>query len=148
MKTKLINYIIGFILIIYYYFSIKTSYNLIVLNKGGWYFGEWIINYQDGGFKRRGLLGTLFIWINELTDIKLEHIVFAFIFFTLYCLFFLFYSSFFWKEKKQPSCSNARIAPCGFRNDGKRSQYCFKKRNFIFLFILGIYFMSPFQGLY
>lgn len=89
MKTKIINYIISLLFIIYYFVSIKTSYFLIVTQKGGWCFGDWIINYQDGGFKRRGLFGTLFIAINELTNIPLEYIVFAFVFLLYTTLFYL-----------------------------------------------------------
>lgn len=89
MKTKIINYIISLLFIIYYAVSIKTSYFLIVTQKGGWCFGDWIINYQDGGFKRRGLFGTLFIAINELTNIPLEYIVFAFVFILYTVLFYL-----------------------------------------------------------
>lgn len=139
MKTKLINYIIGFILIIYYYFSIKTSYNLIVLNKGGWYFGEWIINYQDGGFKRRGLLGTLFIWINELTDIKLEHIVFAFIF-LLYTVFFSLLSKLFWKEKNNLLVVMLVLLPVGFGMMVKDPNIASKKE-ILFFFLYLVYIL-------
>lgn len=139
MKTKLINYIIGFILIIYYYFSIKTSYNLIVLNKGGWYFGEWIINYQDGGFKRRGLLGTLFIWINELTDIKLEHIVFAFIF-LLYTVFFSLLFKLFWKEKNNLLVVMLVLLPVGFGMMVKDPNIASKKE-ILFFFLYLVYIL-------
>ncbi len=35
MKTKIINYLIGLLFIIYYYVSITTSYTLIIVEKGG-----------------------------------------------------------------------------------------------------------------
>ncbi|MBP2618684.1 hypothetical protein [Chryseobacterium jejuense] len=113
MKTKIINYLIGLIFIIYYYVCITTSYTLIIVKKGGWCFGDWIINYQDGGFKRRGLFGTLFIGINELTHIKLEYIVFAFVF-LLYTAIFYLLIKLFWNEKNNILVIALLLLPVGF----------------------------------
>jgi hypothetical protein len=38
--------------------------------------GDWLINYQDGGFKRRGLSGSFFFLLQDLTDIPLKYLVF------------------------------------------------------------------------
>lgn len=87
MKSKIINYIIGILFLIYYFISIRNSYLQIVTYKNSWYLGEWIINYQDGGFKRRGLFGSIFIFLNEITHINLKYPVFSFVF-LIYTLFF------------------------------------------------------------
>lgn len=113
MKTKIINYLIGLLFIIYYYVSITTSYTLIIVEKGGWCFGDWIINYQDGGFKRRGLFGTLFIAINELTHVKLEYIVFSFVF-LLYTAIFYLLIKLFWNEKNNLLVIALLLLPVGF----------------------------------
>ncbi|WP_045501276.1 hypothetical protein [Chryseobacterium sp. StRB126] len=43
----------------------------------GFAFADWLINYQDGGFKRRGLLGTVFVFFYDSFSIKLQYSVFA-----------------------------------------------------------------------
>lgn len=55
-----------------------------------WILGDWVINYYDGGFKRRGLLGTLFFIIQDTTGIKLTYLVFT-TQLILYTLFFYIY---------------------------------------------------------
>ncbi|KPH11472.1 hypothetical protein [Chryseobacterium sp. ERMR1:04] len=140
MKVKITNYIISFIFIIYYYFSIATSYSLIVVNKGGWFLGEWLINYQDGGFKRRGLFGSLFIFINEITNINLEYIVFAFLF-ILYSLFFYLFIKLFWKEKNNLLVIALILLPAGFGMMVKHPEIASKKEALFFLLYL-LYFLS------
>lgn len=138
MKTKIINYLIGLIFIIYYYFSITTSYILIVVKKGGWHFGDWIINYQDGGFKRRGLFGSLFIGINELTHIKLEYIVFAFVA-LLYTAIFYLLIKLFWNEKNNLLVIALILLPTGFGMAIKDPNIAAKKEMlFFFLYLVYI----------
>ncbi len=51
---------------------------------------DWLINYQDGGFKRRGLAGSMFFFIQDYTHIPL----YGSVFFTqmiCYCTFFGFF---------------------------------------------------------
>ncbi|WP_347216866.1 hypothetical protein [Chryseobacterium sp.] len=43
----------------------------------GFAFADWLINYQDGGFKRRGLLGTVFVFLYDVFSIKLQYSAFA-----------------------------------------------------------------------
>ncbi|SDJ75867.1 hypothetical protein [Chryseobacterium jejuense] len=43
----------------------------------GFAFADWLINYQDGGFKRRGLLGTVFVFFYDSFSIKLQYSVFV-----------------------------------------------------------------------
>ena len=59
-----------------FFFSILI-YTLSVLyihsqnNLKDWTFSDWLINYQDGGFKRRGLLGSLYILAYDYFKIPL-----------------------------------------------------------------------------
>ncbi|MDM1553656.1 MULTISPECIES: hypothetical protein [Chryseobacterium] len=135
MKTRIINYIIALIFIIYYYVSITTSYTLIIVQKGGWCFGDWIINYQDGGFKRRGLFGTLFIWINELTQIKLEYIVFAFVALLYTAIFYLLFKL-FWNEKNNLLVIALLLLPVGFGMMIKDPNIATRKEMFFFFLYL------------
>ena len=43
-----------------------------------WTMSDWLINYYDGGFKRRGLMGTLFIFFSDTFTIPLKWVVFIF----------------------------------------------------------------------
>jgi hypothetical protein len=66
-------------------FKIQFSYE----NCNGFAFGDWLVNYQDGGFKRRGLLGTVIFFIYDVFHVKIQYTVF---FFQFICNFlFLFY---------------------------------------------------------
>ncbi|WP_312389425.1 hypothetical protein [Chryseobacterium sp.] len=135
MKTKIINYIISCILLVYYCISIATTYSLIIVNKGGWYLGEWVINYQDGGFKRRGFFGSIFIFINEITKINLENIVFGFLF-VVYTLFFYLLIKLLWKEKNNLLVIALILLPAGFGMMMKDPSIASKKEIIFFLFYL------------
>ncbi len=138
MKTKIINYIIGLIFAVYYCVSIATSYSLIIVKKAGWHFGDWIINYQDGGFKRRGLFGTLFIGINELTHIQIEYIVFAFVS-LLYTAIFYLLIKLFWSEKNNLLVVALLLLPAGFGMTVKDPNIATKKEMlFFFLYLVYI----------
>lgn len=41
-----------------------------------WTISDWLINYTDGGFKRRGLLGDVFFYIQDMTGLKLQFQIF------------------------------------------------------------------------
>ncbi|WP_336688189.1 hypothetical protein [Chryseobacterium bernardetii] len=60
----------------------------------GFAFADWLINYQDGGFKRRGLLGTVFVFLYDSFSIKLQYSVFV-VQAIVYVLFFYFLSLLF-----------------------------------------------------
>ena len=45
----------------------------------GYALGDWLINYEDGGFKRRGLSGSLFIFLSRISGIYIGKFVFLFI---------------------------------------------------------------------
>ncbi|KMQ66269.1 hypothetical protein ACM46_01600 [Chryseobacterium angstadtii] len=135
MKTKIINYLISLVLIIYYYVSITTTYSLIVTKKGGWYLGEWLINYQDGGFKRRGFFGSLFVFINEVTRVNLEYIVFSFLL-LVYTWFFYLLIRLFLKEKNNLLVLALVLLPAGFGMMIKDPTIAAKKEILFFLLYL------------
>ncbi|SHM37714.1 hypothetical protein [Chryseobacterium contaminans] len=60
----------------------------------GFAFADWLINYQDGGFKRRGLLGTVFVFLYDSFSIKLQYSVFV-VQAIVYISFFYFLSLLF-----------------------------------------------------
>ncbi|WP_292009275.1 hypothetical protein [Chryseobacterium sp.] len=91
---------------ILHYFNIKTFiYFLIVvtsvytlaftlvynLKDDGYILADWLINYEDGGFKRRGLSGSFFFILQDLTGIRLNYIVYFFQF-SIITLFFWYYT--------------------------------------------------------
>ncbi len=139
-KSKIINYLVGLLLIAYYLICIRNSYLQIVTFKNGWYLGEWIINYQDGGFKRRGLFGSLFIFVNEMTAILLEYIVFAFVF-LIYTTFFYLLFTLFWKKKNSLLTLSLLLLPSGLGMLLKDPTVAAKKDIF-FLVLFLMYFMA------
>lgn len=66
-------------------FKIQFSYD----NCNGFSFGDWLINYQDGGFKRRGLLGSFVFFMYNVFHVKIRYTAFFFQF--LFNFLFLFY---------------------------------------------------------
>ncbi|WDF47902.1 hypothetical protein PQ459_05330 [Chryseobacterium sp. KACC 21268] len=40
-----------------------------------WSISDWLINYEDGGFKRRGLSGSILFKIQDLTGVRLQFLV-------------------------------------------------------------------------
>lgn len=41
-----------------------------IRHNDGWAIADWLIHYQDGGFKRRGLLGTVFVFLGSYIPVK------------------------------------------------------------------------------
>ncbi|SIS50218.1 hypothetical protein SAMN05421768_10919 [Chryseobacterium joostei] len=93
MKKRLEGFKLGWYLIgvsILCLFKIGFAYYAC----NGFAFGDWLINYQDGGFKRRGLLGTVFVFFYNSFSIKLQYSVFV-AQAIVYILFFYFLSLLF-----------------------------------------------------
>ncbi|WP_188618073.1 hypothetical protein, partial [Cloacibacterium rupense] len=65
----------------------------------GWNLGDWLINYQDGGFKRRGLSGFIFLSLGNLFSIKPNYLVFLFV--ESLWLIFLYQIFLFIKKSRQ-----------------------------------------------
>lgn len=73
INLKVVSYLFFAILI----FWIAARLKLYYVAGNGYIVGDWLINYQDGGFKRRGLSGSILFLIQDLTGIKLIYLVFA-----------------------------------------------------------------------
>lgn len=71
-KLVIFLFSVFFILICYYLYQ----WNLPDSTPHAYIVGDWLINYQDGGFKRRGLSGSFFFLLQDLTDIPLKYLVF------------------------------------------------------------------------
>lgn len=87
-ELKLYGYF-GFLAIILAY-VIAQLYVKSHLPEQGWTVSDWLINYEDGGFKRRGLAGSFFFFVQDSLNIPLNTQVFV-----IQTLFFLFIFYFF-----------------------------------------------------
>lgn len=79
-----------FLLGILFYVVLKL-YGKATLPIHEWTMSDWLVNYEDGGFKRRGITGTSFFAVQDLLSIPLPFQVFIvqIIFYTL--VFFSYY---------------------------------------------------------
>lgn len=78
---------------IYFLIAITAIYTLAFtlvfnLKDDGYILADWLINYEDGGFKRRGLSGSFFFILQDMTGLSLNYIVYFFQ--------FIIISLFFW----------------------------------------------------
>lgn len=78
---------------IYFIIAITAVYTLAFtlafnLKDDGYILADWLINYEDGGFKRRGLSGSFFFILQDITGLSLNYIVYFFQ--------FIIISLFFW----------------------------------------------------
>jgi hypothetical protein len=81
---------IGFLLIILLYI-IAQFYVKSHLPELGWTISDWLINYEDGGFKRRGLSGSFLFFIQDYLKVPLNTQIFIIqAFFFLLIFYFLF----------------------------------------------------------
>ncbi len=62
--------------VLFLYIGLPSLYKRIAWCDG-YALGDWMINYEDGGFKRRGLSGSIFIFLSNLTGIYVGKIVFS-----------------------------------------------------------------------
>lgn len=73
-----------FLVVIFFYVVVKL-YGKATLPIHEWTMSDWLVNYEDGGFKRRGVSGTSFFAMQDLFGIPLPFQVFTIqiIFYTL-----------------------------------------------------------------
>ncbi len=81
---------------IYFLIAVTAIYTLAFtlafnLKDDGYILADWLINYEDGGFKRRGLSGSFFFILQDVTGLSLNYIVYFFQF-TIISLFFWYYT--------------------------------------------------------
>ena len=82
---------ISYLLILFTYLFIIIFTFLHNRKNDGYVLGDWLINYQDGGFKRRGLSGSFFFFLQDITGFKLNSLVYStqVIIITLFFYFFI-----------------------------------------------------------
>lgn len=78
---------------IYFLIAVTAVYTLAFtlafnLKDDGYILADWLINYEDGGFKRRGLSGSFFFILQDITGFSLNYIAYFFQ--------FIIISLFFW----------------------------------------------------
>ena len=64
----------------------------------GYILGDWLINYQDGGFKRRGLSGSFFFLLQDISGIKLNLLVYFFQVMIISGFFYFYFKLIQYKE--------------------------------------------------
>lgn len=64
----------------------------------GYILGDWLINYQDGGFKRRGLSGSFFFLLQDISGIKLNVLVYFFQMMIISGFFYFYFKLIQYKE--------------------------------------------------
>jgi hypothetical protein len=72
--------------------SIYKLYRFVYVWHDGWLLADWLINYEDGGFKRRGFSGSLFFMLQDLTGISLPALVMGIQLVLMILFFLLFYN--------------------------------------------------------
>lgn len=134
------------------FFTVRLFLNLLILatatfalvftfihnrNSDGYILGDWLINYQDGGFKRRGLSGSFFFLIQDLTGLKLNFVVF---FFQIIIICGFFYTYFIMIQRKQPDLLylSLLLSSIGFVGIFNCVDYVGKKE-FIIFFIFAVF---------
>lgn len=106
-------------------------------NSDGYILGDWLINYQDGGFKRRGLSGSFFFIIQDFTGLKLNLAVY---FFQVIIICGFFYTYFKIIQRKQPDLLylSLLLSSIGFTGIFNCVDYVGKKE-FIVFFIFAVF---------
>ncbi|MFC5875643.1 hypothetical protein ACFP3I_24145 [Chryseobacterium arachidis] len=64
-----------FLAVLFLYIILKL-YGKATLSVHEWTMSDWLVNYEDGGFKRRGITGTVFFTVQDLFGISLPVQVF------------------------------------------------------------------------
>ncbi|MBL1221250.1 hypothetical protein JET18_10395 [Chryseobacterium sp. L7] len=80
MLEKIVPYF-NLKIFIYLLVAVTAAYTLLFtyyynLKDDGYILADWLINYQDGGFKRRGLSGSFFFLLQDFTNLRLNYLVY------------------------------------------------------------------------
>ncbi|WP_313216074.1 hypothetical protein [Soonwooa sp.] len=134
--------------LIAYFITIATAVYTLVFtflhNKksDGYILGDWLINYQDGGFKRRGLSGSFFFLLQDLTSFPLNYLVFGFQL-TIIVSFFLIYFKIIKNKKLDLLYLSLMLSSVGFVGLFNCVDYAGKKEFIIFLlFALLVFWLT------
>ncbi len=108
----------------------------------GYILGDWLINYEDGGFKRRGLSGSFFFLLQDLTSFPLNYLVFGFQL-TIIVSFFLIYFKIIKNKKLDLLYLSLMLSSVGFVGLFNCVDYAGKKEFIIFLlFALLVFWLT------
>lgn len=127
----------------YYILAFSTYLYIIVFTflhnrkNDGYVLGDWLINYQDGGFKRRGISGSLFFFLQDFSGLNLNILVFSFQFIVI-SLFFFFFIKLVRNKKITLLYLSLLLSPLGFIAYFNCVDYVGKKE--FILFLLFTYF--------
>lgn len=88
---------------IYFLIVITAIYTLAFtflhnVRSDGYILGDWLVNYQDGGFKRRGLSGSFFFLLQDMTGVKLNILVYIFQVIIISLFFYYYFKIIQYKE--------------------------------------------------
>ena len=108
------------------------------LDNNGWIIGDWLINYVDGGFKRRGLSGSLFFLMQNFTGFQLNVLINA-VLVVLYLLFLYFVISILWVKKINIFFFSLLLSPLTFLFYYNDSLIIGRKE--IIIFLIYVYFL-------
>lgn len=92
-----IKIFICFLIVVTALFAIIFTY-LHNVNSDGYILGDWLINYQDGGFKRRGLSGSFFFLLQDWSGIPLHYLVYGFQIIIISLFFYYYFKLIQYKE--------------------------------------------------
>jgi hypothetical protein len=137
--TTLQTYFLCFFFIFYLYFGLHDVYRRISWCDGT-LLADWLINYQDGGYKRRGLSGAITIPLSKWTGIYIGKLVFGIISF-LYLIFSWLFIIYFRKIKLNFSLILVFLLPTTLLfpiNDF----YAFARKEFLFYILLVFFLIS------
>ena len=113
-------------------------------NSDGYILGDWLINYQDGGFKRRGLSGSFFFALQDFTSIKLQKLVFSFQV-VIILLFFYYYFKIIQHKEVTYLYLSLLLSSIGFVGIFNCVDYVGKKE-FIVFFLFSFFIYSLNEG--
>ncbi|WP_346983374.1 hypothetical protein [Chryseobacterium sp. POE27] len=88
MKKNILDYqLVLYLIVVTLLCIFKVYFAYITCN--GYAFADWMINYQEAGFSRRGLPGTVFVFLYKLFSLKIQYSVF-FVQAAVHIVFFYF----------------------------------------------------------
>lgn len=97
--VKLLNIKVFIYLLIFITAAYALIFTLIHnLKSDGYILGDWLVNYQDGGFKRRGLSGSFFFLMQDMTGIRLNFLVYFFQVLIISLFFYYYFKLIQYKE--------------------------------------------------
>lgn len=104
LQQKIVYFILFILVSIFIYLCFKLySYSTNPLK--GWTFSDWLVNYEDGGFKRRGLSGSSIFFIEKITALRISTIILSIQYSIYFYIFYKIIQSFFNKKIDLYFCS-------------------------------------------